>query len=185
MIITNHREKLVNAVIYFAKNTKLCGKTKLMKLLFSLDFSHFKQTGKSVTGLEYFAWEWGPVPKELFEEISGEMKPDLKSAINIVPIDNFQKIVPKKKFDPKYFTKREMRVLENIADVFKETNADQTVEVSHLKNEPWQKTLREKGSFEKIDYMLSIDDTGNSLSKDDAQERMGEIAEMHRLFGTA
>jgi len=185
MIITNHREKLINAIIYFAKNTKLCGKTKLMKQLFFLDFSHFKQTGKSVTGLEYFAWERGPVPKELFEEISGEMKPDLKSAINTVPIDNFQKIVPKKKFDPKYFTKREMRILENIADVYKEANADQTIEVSHLKNEPWQKTLREKGPFEKIDYMLSIDDTGNSLSKDDAQERMEEIAEMHRLFGTA
>ena len=47
MIITHHREKLINAIIYFANNTKRCGKTKLLKLLYFLDFRHFKQTGKS------------------------------------------------------------------------------------------------------------------------------------------
>ena len=66
MIITHHREKLINAIIYFAKNTTYCGKTKLLKLLYFLDFYQFKQTGKSVTGLDYFAWKMGPVPKELF-----------------------------------------------------------------------------------------------------------------------
>ena len=52
MINTYHREKLINAIIYFAQNTKYCGKIKLFKLLYFLDFWHFKQTGKSVTGLD-------------------------------------------------------------------------------------------------------------------------------------
>ena len=76
MIITYHREKLLNAIIYMANNTMFCGKTKLLKLLYFLDFKHFKQTAKSVTGLDYYAWEKGPVPKKLFEELSGNMKPD-------------------------------------------------------------------------------------------------------------
>ncbi|MFC1858011.1 Panacea domain-containing protein [Thermodesulfobacteriota bacterium] len=45
-----------------------------MKLLYFLDFIHFKHTGKSVTGLDYYAWQMGPVPRDLYEEISGGNK---------------------------------------------------------------------------------------------------------------
>jgi len=61
---------------------------------------------------------------------------DLKKAIAIQPIDHFQKIVPKKKFDGKHFTARETRLLEQVAFVFKQADADQMKEASHLKNEP-------------------------------------------------
>lgn len=184
MIITRHREKLINAIIYFAKQTKHCGKTKLLKLLYFLDFYHFKQTAKSVTGLEYFAWEQGPVPKELFEELSGNMKADLKDAISLASTEDFQKIVPKKKFNEDYFTNREKKLLKDLSDVFRDAKAEEMVEVSHLRNEPWDKTLKEKGPRQKIDYMLSIDDEENSLSYNEAKERMEEITEMHQIFGT-
>lgn len=184
MIITRHREKLINAIIYFAKETEHCGKTKLLKLLYFLDFYHFKQTAKSVTGLEYFAWEQGPVPKELFEELSGNMKADLKDAISLASTEDFQKIVPKKKFNEDYFTNREKKLLKDLSYVFRDAKAEEMVEVSHLRNEPWDKTLKEKGPRQKIDYMLSIDDEENSLSYNEAKERMEEITEMHQIFGT-
>ncbi|MFH2219056.1 MAG: Panacea domain-containing protein [Pseudomonadota bacterium] len=185
MIITHHREKLINSIIYFAEKTKFCGKTKLLKLLYFLDFRHFKQTGKSVTGLDYYAWDMGPVPKVLFEEITEEMKPDLKAAIEKLPKEGFQKIIPKKKFNGDYFSKREMKLLEDISFIFKEAKADEMIESTHLANEPWDKTLKEKGMFEKIDYMLSIDSIDSSLSADEARERKEEISEMHRIFGAA
>ncbi len=51
-------------VIHMQKlNRKLLGKIKLLKLLYSLDFCHFKQTGMSVTGIDYFAWEMGLVKR--------------------------------------------------------------------------------------------------------------------------
>ena len=50
------RNRLVNAIVFFADNTKFCGKIKLFKLLYLLDFEHFRQTGKSVTGGDYQAW---------------------------------------------------------------------------------------------------------------------------------
>ena len=186
MIITHNREKLINAILYFAKHTKKCGKTKLMKLLYFLDFIHFKQTGKSVTGLEYYAWVRGPVPKTVFDEISNEMADDLKDAIAIVPYNKFQKIVPKprKKFDGKHFTKREMKLLEKTAVIFKEADANQMVMVSHLPNEPWEKTKTEKGLGAIIDYMLAIDGTDESLSPDEALERKQAIKKMHQIFGT-
>jgi hypothetical protein len=33
MLISRDREKLVHAIVYFARNTRHCGKTKLFKLL--------------------------------------------------------------------------------------------------------------------------------------------------------
>lgn len=183
MIITHHREKLINAIIYFAQNTKYCGKTKLLKLLYFLDFCHFKQAGMSVTGLDYFAWEMGPVPKILFDELSGNMRPDMKDTLNELPAEKFQQIRPKKEFDDKYFSKRELKLLKDISFIFCDAKADDMVESTHLKNEPWDRTLKEKGKFQKIDYMLSIDSEIGSLSHDEAKERVEEISEVYQLFG--
>ncbi|MEW6669874.1 MAG: Panacea domain-containing protein [Thermodesulfobacteriota bacterium] len=184
MIITHYREKLINAAVYFAKNTKFCGKTKLMKLLFFLDFMHFKQTGKSVTGLTYYTWERGPVPKVFFRELDS-MKPDLSSAIRIVKKQTLEQIVPKRQFDDTHFTRRELRLLETLAEVYLETKADDMVEVAHLPNEPWDKTLREKGVDKEIDYLLAIDNSSDSLPFEEAKQRMEDIAEMRKVFGVA
>ncbi len=184
MIITHHREKLINAIVYFSKNVKYCGKTKLLKLLYFLDFGHFKQTGKSVTGLEYFTWERGPCPSELFAELSGKMKPDLKRSIGIKQIDNFFKVSPKTKFNKNYFSTRELRLLESLAYTYIDAKADEMVEITHFKNEPWERTKRNKGMFQPIDYLLAVDNTNNSLALDEAKERSQEITEMYKIFGT-
>ncbi|MFO7972499.1 MAG: Panacea domain-containing protein [Desulfobacterales bacterium] len=185
MIITHHREKLINAIIYFAVNTKYCGKTKLLKLLYFLDFRHFKQTGKPITGLDYYAWNMGPVPKDLFNELTEKMDPDLKAAIHDLPQEEFQKIRPKKKFDSKYFSSQEMKLLKDLAFIFKDAKADDMIESAHLKNEPWDRTLKEKGEFKKIDYMLAIDSEIVSLPYNEAKERMEERLEMLKIFGAA
>lgn len=186
MIITHHREKMLNAIIYFAKNTNICGKTKLLKLLYFLDFRHFKQTGRSVTGLAYYTWPMGPVPKGLYTELTEEMPSDLKSAIHELPKEEeFKKIVPKKRFNGEYFSKRELRLLEEISFMFKETNAEDMIESTHLAKEPWDRTRREKGMNQKIDYMLSIDNIDDSLSAEEAKSRQESISEMHEIFGVA
>jgi uncharacterized phage-associated protein len=183
MIVTHHREKLINAMIYFATHTKYCGKTKLLKLLYFLDFKHFKQTGKSVTGQDYFAWQMGPVPRELFEELSGDMRPDLKAAIHDLPDEGFQKILPKKQFDDQYFSKKEIKLLKDIAFIFQDAKADDMVESTHLKNEPWDRTLKQKGEFKKIDYMLAVDSEIVSLPYEEVKDRMQERSEMYKIFG--
>ena len=182
MIITHQREKLINAMIYFCRNTKHCGKTKMMKLLYFLDFIHFKQTGKSVTGLDYYAWKMGPVPKDLYEELNA-MDTDLAKAIKIMPQDQFQKICAIQKFDDRYFTPRQIKLLKAISEIFLEAKADVMVESTHLKNHPWDKTIKQKGEFQKIDYLLAIDNSKDSLTPEDAREAMEEIEEMHKIFG--
>ena len=184
MIITHHRKKLINAIIYFANNTKYCGKTKLLKLLYFLDFTHFKRTGKSVTGLEYYAWNMGPVPKDLFEELTGRLKPDMRKSIQDLPGgEGLQQIRPIKAFGKKYFSDNELKLLEDISFVFQEAKAEDMIESTHLKNEPWDRTLKDKGEYQKIDYMLAIDSDIESLPYNEAKERMEERSEMYKIFG--
>jgi uncharacterized phage-associated protein len=122
MLITHKREKLLNAIIFFASNTHFLGKTKLFKLLFFLDFEHFKDTGRSVTGMDYFAWPMGPVPNSLATEIE-KPEADMLSKIQFskVPAGNAYRlaVAPLAKFDATHFSKRELRIMAKLAEEFK------------------------------------------------------------------
>lgn len=181
--IKHNREKMLNAMIFFLKKTKKCGKLKILKLLYFLDFIHFKQTGKSVTDLRYFAWKKGPVAQELWHELA-KPKDDLRAHIAILPTapGEFLKMIPRKKFDSKYFSKRELKIMALVADLFKEANADDMSEISHLPNQPWDKTKNEKGLSEEIDYMLALDNTKESLSMERVREILSEREEVRLLF---
>lgn len=169
MFVTHEREKLINAIIYFVRKTKRCHKLKLFKLLSFLDFEHYRQTGRTVTGLSYDAWPMGPVPSELDEELDAP-KPDLTQAIGIFrerddgrverTIDDFSRLEmepqqeeafrhaidqyvfkPKKRFNDKYFTKREMKIMGTLAEIFQEALGDDMKDVSHLKGLPWREVF--------------------------------------------
>ncbi len=189
MINFHYREKLLNAIVYFINNTRYCGKTKLLKLLYFLDFIHFKQTGKPVTNLQYYTWPQGPVPKELFEQLNNDVMPeDLKETIEVEKVQReeyeFYRFMAKKKFDCRYFSEREIKLLRYLSSIFKNTRAEEIVEATHLKNLPWEKVKRERGMFQKIDYLLAIDDSGDSLPLDVAKERCKEREEMQKIFSS-
>jgi uncharacterized phage-associated protein len=160
MIIKHNREKLIYAIIYFAANTRHFHKTKLCKLLYFLDFEHFKQTGRSVTGLDYFAWPMGPVPVSIYNEIDNPSE-DLAQKV-LFQKTNINKgtmleVVPLVPFESKFFTKRELRVMEMLAKEFNDTLADDMVEATHLENQPWHKIYNEQNKKQKlIPYDLAI-----------------------------
>jgi uncharacterized phage-associated protein len=160
MLIDRSREKLINAIIYFAKNTAACGKTKLFKLLYFLDFEHFRQTGRSVTGLKYFAWRMGPVPTALYDEIE-VLSPDMADKIAFSTIvcksGEMLKIKPLAKFDDSHFSKRELSLLEKLAKEFHKTLAEDMIEKTHLEHLPWHRVYHEedkKQGFIPYEYAL-------------------------------
>ncbi|MBW1650040.1 MAG: SocA family protein [Deltaproteobacteria bacterium] len=183
MIITHQREKLINAIIFFTKKIKFCGITKLLKLLYYLDFWHFKETGESVTGLDYYAWDYGPAPKTLHNELSNQMQPDLAEAVKIVTKNQLSHIVPNKNFDLKYFSKREKKLLNKAIEIFKTVKTEDIVEATHMSNMPWHNTLKEKGKYKRIDYFLAIDSEPQSISHQEALNRVNETKEMYINFG--
>src|SRR6218665_889637 len=84
MIVSREREKLIQAIVFFAQKTKHPHTMKLFKLLNFLDFEHFRQTGRSVTVLDYAAWDMGPVPPKLWKELSDGPGKDFLDAIALI-----------------------------------------------------------------------------------------------------
>jgi len=186
-LIDIKKEKLQNAIVYFSRHTKYCGLTKLMKLLYLLDFIHFRQTGKSVTGKDYFAWEMGPVPVDVYKDLTGKEDKGLnlrKVASVIQKGEKFMQIKAKHgiKFDKDVFSERELKILKEVADVYRDAKAEDMVSVTHLKNQPWERTKKAKGLFKRIDYELALDGSEDQLNPEIIKERQNEITEMERLF---
>lgn len=182
MPISYAREKLLNAIIYFANNTKYCGKTKLYKLLFYLDFTHFKEAGHSVTDLDYFTWDLGPAPQKLHKEFEHQTQ-DIKEHVALIGFpDSFVGIKAKKPFNGKHFTKRELRILKNICEIFRDAKAEHMVEASHMPNEPWDTTKKSKGMYSLIDYSLALDSSIESITKEEAKERIRDEEQLESAF---
>ncbi len=173
------QQKTLNAIIYFVRHTKNCRKTKLFKLLYFLDFVHFKRYGTSVTGYDYIAMPKGPVPIELYEQITHDTAPDeFKKAFTVVEEKDdegeslgFRILLDKKaKPDLDWFSPNEKKILEEIAFIFRDATAKEMSEITHLKNAPWDLTMKKKGPNELIDYFLALDDE-TTLAKEEIEER--------------
>ena len=187
MIKTHEREKLINAIVFFASNTKHCGKIKLIKLLYLLDFGHFRQTGHSVTGMSYHAWKMGPVPTDLYEEWDAP-EPDFAVAIDIIPervIDYVREsAVPKVEFSPEHFTRRELRIMQELAERFRDDYSQPMVHVTHAEKGPWAKIWDNgRGKREPVPYSLAVAD--DDPHRDAILEAAAEYAGMRAALGAA
>jgi uncharacterized phage-associated protein len=170
-------QKIINAIIYFVKNTKDCKKTKLFKLLYYLDFMHFKRHGLSVTGYDYITMPYGPVPAKLLEQFDNNNFPaEFNKHFAVEKITDegdkysFKINLKTKKADLEWFTPNELSVLEEVTEIFKEAPAKDIVEATHFRNTPWYKTVKEKGIGKQIDYFLALDDEA-TLSREEIEER--------------
>ena len=228
MFVSHHRGKLLNAIVYFIANTRRCHTLKLFKLLYFLDFEHFRQTGQSVTGLRYVAWPKGPAPDDLWHELDAP-RPDLAATVSITrqsgrdtsfdldaqatrdswvardfgsPTPEEQSldrraggewrgpprrdIRAKRKFDLTHFTKRELRIMGWLAEVFKEALAGDMTEVTHSSRMPWGKIYAGgEGRGREIPYEISLEsafliEDQPSLSDEEYERRKRAFAEVEQ-----
>ncbi|MNQ75899.1 hypothetical protein D3C85_907090 [compost metagenome] len=175
MIIDHEREKLIESVKYFAQKTKKLGKVKLFKLLYFLDFTHFRDTGRPVTGLEYFAWKMGPVPKELFDEL-GQPGVDWQGncAFRWVKTAKGDMLTVNalSEFNPTHFSKRELRLLRELSAEFRDADAEQMVEETHLENLPWHQIFEVEGRKQaQIPYLMSLKKQDYEFMLDSVRDR--------------
>lgn len=155
-----NRNRLINAVVFFARNTRYCGKIKLFKLLYLMDFEHFRKTGKSVTGSEYSAWKFGPVPDALYEEWE-RPEEDFAEAVDIVaePVIDYvrQTVVPKVAFSDAEFTPRQLRIMGDLAQQYRDTRAPDMIDVVHAENGAWARVWADgQGRNQRIAYELAL-----------------------------
>lgn len=166
MIIDHKREKLLQSVVFFAHNVKKLGKTKLFKLLYFLDFEHYRDTARSVTGMEYFAWKMGPVPKALHEELDdphADWRPCIEFKEVTVRSNGGTMLLVKAicDFNEELFSRRELKIMRDLAARYADSNAESMVEVTHLENLPWHKVWEKEGQKQAsipYDYALRRQD---------------------------
>jgi len=160
--------KILNGIKYFVKNTKHVGRTKLFKLLYFWDFIHFKKYGFSVTGYTYYTFPFGPVPRELYEQIDKDNLPsEFVKEFKIISdnssedeFDSFKKfkiVLKNTKIDLDWLSPIEKQTLELVTEIFKYSTAKEMSEITHLRNSPYDKTIKELGLGKPINYKLAID----------------------------
>ncbi|MEO7129585.1 MAG: Panacea domain-containing protein [Rhodoferax sp.] len=139
---------------------------------------HFRQTGKSVTGVEYQAWKFGPAPIELMEEWD-QMDVDLARVVHIAP----EKIIGYTRetvrvnegieFDDDDFTPRQILIMKNLAEKYRDTYSPTIIDVTHEQNGAWDKVWHGgKGARQEIPYEYSI-----SNDEPDREELLAIAAE--------
>lgn len=57
------------------------------------------------------------------------------------------------------------------------------VETTHLKNDAWDITRKEKGMNKEIDYLLAVNGSSVSLSLEEVLERIKDKKEIENIFG--
>ena len=172
-------KKIINGIKYFVKKTKHVGRTKIFKLLFFWDFVHFKRFGKSVTGYDYYAYPFGPVPKKLYDQMINDELPDIFNENILIEetededdngYKSFKIKLRNKKIDYNCLTPNEKTILEEVAEIYRDSTANEMKEITHLPKTPWDKTRKEKGMFKQIDYFLALDDDTH-LNLEEVKER--------------
>lgn len=161
MIKDYSREKLLNAIIFFAADGS-CAKTKLFKLLHLLDFKHYRETGRSVTGLSYYAWDNGPVPTALNKEFQPATRSvDFDEACEIsvengTQMERFD-LKPKAAFKEDIFTPRELRTMKKVKQEFGRLNAAELIDYCHRPGQPWTRVYKNERPSRPIPYELALD----------------------------
>ncbi len=148
--------KFTEMVVFFTEQLQPW-KTKLNKLLFYSDFVMHKQTGFSMSGLQYRAIPMGPVPNNfnsIYEYLANNDDVDIFStAFSNGGIGEQFKPNTNKSFNSGLFSEKELSVLEMICNQFKEASTKEIVDISH-KEKAWIENEAEKKI---IDYNYSFD----------------------------
>ena len=144
-------DKIKNIILLLSQSNIL--KTKLLKELFYCDFISYKNIGKSITGLEYNKYPFGPVPNN-YDTILNNLLKNNSISINI-KIENdyeYNTISNIEKPNLKIFTKEELDIINKVISYFKEYTSKKIVDYSHK-----EKAFTETNLYEKISYDYSFD----------------------------
>lgn len=145
------KDKIRSMILYFSENGIL--KTKLLKEMFYADFLYYKNTGKSITGLEYAKINFGPVPNN-YEKIISDMMQEKLINYEIEYKDEYESHIIKKlgNLNQDSLSKDELEIIKRVKDYFAKINSSKIIDFSHE-----EKAFIETKYYEKISYDYAFD----------------------------
>ena len=153
--------KVSQAIAYFEQHIGNLYKTKLNKLLFYADFLAYQQYGYSITGLQYRAIQYGPVPAE-YERLYLRLQDDSRVIIEERngKEDQYVEVYhPNAPFDESEFTAEELQIFGSVVQLFGRKHTSDIVHLSH--EEPaWKEN---EGGRQLINYQQYGFEVGANL----------------------
>lgn len=128
-------------------------KTKLLKELFYCDFLNYKESGYSITGLEYARLPFGPVPDD-YEDIICSLieNKQLQCITEIVNGVEKNTLKSTSEFSKEVFSNEELEVIERVIKKFKDYTVGKIEDYSH-EERAWKETK----TGQMISYEYSFD----------------------------
>jgi len=156
-IQTGNREfsfnKLVNLIKFFTFQNPVY-KSKLMKLLFYVDFKSFKETNQSITGLRYAHLPYGPVPDKHGLLLDSILEVDHAISMDLQPVGDFfgEVIISTEPNSTDAFNSMEETNIRKVHNQFRSFSAKAIEDFSHE-----EKGYKETKNGEIIKYSYAFD----------------------------
>lgn len=133
---SDSRRKLGNTVVYIAHHTGSLSKTKLLKLLYLMEERMALQYHTPFLGIPFEVWQAGPVAKDIFIDLSGDLVL-LKDYIYTEVRDNATYIKSSRAFDDSEFSDCEIAMMDAVLQKYGDKSACELVEVTHQEGGLW------------------------------------------------
>ena len=180
--ITSNKEKVGALLAYLCVRIPNMKLRKLLKILYLIDEESVRLRAIPVTWLEYYAWEKGPVAREVYEVKNGafadylrcEKQDDGKWHVNALVQHAYQQ-----EKDMQKTSQWEKELVERIIEHCKDMTADQLTDETHTPDSLWSRTVVENGidfsKESKTNYVVDLnrlnDEKGAAVYQD-AEECM-------------
>ncbi len=143
-------KKFFNMILFFNDNAFF--QVRLNKFLFYADFSNYRKTGKSISGLPYAAITMGSVPDRYktlmdYAEIEGYIEYGYDSVIN----SNSERIINKVKFESSLFNNDEIESMNVVLDTFRFKTTDEIKDLCHTEK-AWTENHNGSKIISYLDY---------------------------------
>lgn len=128
-------DKLDNTILYLASNVNFNCLKKIAKLLYFIDFTNYEVKSKSLTGLRYQKYTYGPMPLDYYDLLRDmERRRIIELKGQKYAGGESQNVIPKKKPNLNVFSKDERDLLVAFVEKYKNATAGELESIA--KEEP-------------------------------------------------
>ena len=172
-------EKFTELLVLVAdrlRNDEAGGATKLNKVLYFADFTHFRRTGHPITGAEYQKLANGPAPRRLLP-VRSRLVESADAEIEEHDFLGYKqhRLVPKRPADVSVFSSEELETIHDVLDDLAGMNAREVSDLSH-EEAGWR--LTEEGDA--IPYAAALIPREQPLTPT-AEAQAAEVAERYGI----
>ena len=129
------QDKAVSVLLYLAHKEGNINLFILMNMLYFADKEHFQKWGRTITGDEYKAEDFGPLPYKIYHGLIREVQTDYifdSDLAKYFVVDN-ETIIPKQEPDRRKLSKSDIDVLDRVYEQHKDEKSTAKEDPTYLK----------------------------------------------------